>query len=67
VMKYLKTVINDEELEALINSNSPQIYQQFARRLNINEETVSLHLHAIGKIRCLKLMFKKRKKNCLGT
>jgi len=27
--------------------------QQFARRLNVNEETVKLHLHAIGMAKSL--------------
>lgn len=45
------SIINDEELEALINSDPRQTCLQLARRLNVNEETVRLHLHAIGKVR----------------
>ncbi|XP_067131582.1 histone-lysine N-methyltransferase SETMAR-like [Centruroides vittatus] len=43
-------VINDDELQAAIEEDSAQTCQMLAQRISVNDETVRLHLHSLGKV-----------------
>lgn len=45
--------IDEAELQALLDENACQTQKEFAMQVNVDQPTVSRHLHAIGKIRKL--------------